>query len=102
MRIAQLLWTPDAGWPGDDPPLGGAQLVLAFGAREALAESAAFDWLAARHPGAHVVTCSTGGEILGTSALDGSVVATAVAFDDARVAVVSHPLDVGADAAEGS
>ena len=102
MRIAQHLWTPERGWSGVDAPADGAALVLAFGARAALAESAAFDWLAARHPGAHVVTCSTGGEIRGTWALDGSVVATAVAFDRARVAVVSHPLEVGADVAEES
>jgi hypothetical protein len=102
MRISQVLWTADGGWSGDDALSDEAQLVLAFGARDALAESSAFDWLAARNPRARIVSCSTGGEIRGTRALDGSVVATALAFDHARVEVVSHPLDAAADAAVGS
>lgn len=103
MRLAQLLWTPDGGWTGDDYSPGDAtQLVLAFGAPDALRAGAAYEWLSARFPRARVVTGSTGGEIRGTSALDGTVVATALAFEDARVEVVSNRIETGSDAAASS
>jgi hypothetical protein len=74
---------------GDD----GAQLVLYFGAQGTLDDGARFDELRAAHPKAHLVGCSSGGEILGGDVHDGSVVATAVTFASTNVEVATVRLD---------
>ncbi len=68
MRIEQKKWTEAKGWiagpPGD---LGdSAQLVLIFGARPTLREQGLVAQIKAAYPGAHILGCSTAGEICGT------------------------------------
>ncbi|HEX2079454.1 MAG TPA: FIST N-terminal domain-containing protein [Longimicrobium sp.] len=88
MRIEQRKWTAAGGWEGSGEPLGAdAGLVLLFGGREAVAGPGCWDQLRARYPRAHVVGCSTAGEICGTRVLDDSVVATAIAFRATEVEV---------------
>src|SRR5262249_28264886 len=58
---------------------------LYFGASEALATGKPVQELAAFYPNAHLIGCSTGGEIHGTDVLDGSVSATVIGFDHTRV-----------------
>lgn len=99
MRIEQKRWTEAGGWtvtraPGDSMPP--AQLVLFFGAREALIRPAVLDTLRRDYPGAQLMGCSTAGEICETTVLDGSIVATAIQFDSTRVRSACHSL-----AAEG-
>ncbi|HHH28291.1 MAG TPA: hypothetical protein ENK57_08100, partial [Polyangiaceae bacterium] len=68
--------------------LAGAQLVLVFGGTCWL--DRADEWmgtLRGRYPDAVVVGCSTAGEIIGESVVDDGLVATAVTFDQSRVAV---------------
>lgn len=85
-----------AGWstagvsaaPADD-----ARLVLAFGDRQVLEGSPdVVDALRARFARARVVTCSTGGEILNSRVLDGTVTATALYFDSTQVVAVAQVL----------
>jgi hypothetical protein len=80
-----------------------AQLVLVFGDHDELATS---DWLrevSARHPSAHVVSCSTSGEISGTEVSDGSIVATALAFDSSSAVAVAVDVNgPGASASAGA
>jgi len=87
VKVVQDCWLPDAGWrrsPADSAGID-AQLVLAFGARTVLEQGEPLAQLRERHPCARIVGCSTAGEICGTRVLDGSLVATAVRFDRARV-----------------
>jgi hypothetical protein len=89
MRIEQRRWTASAGWEQVAGVAVGeaAQLVLIFGATAELDVAARWEELRARYPGARLVGCSTAGEICGTRVLDGTVVATAAAFQDTVIRV---------------
>ncbi len=87
MRIEQKSWTKTAGWTvsrhgdAEHPP----QLVLFFGARESLANRELIDALRRDYPEAHLIGCSTAGEIAETTVRDGTIVATAIHFESTRV-----------------
>lgn len=87
MKIEQRNWTQTEGWagsPGSDEGLN-AQLVLVFGSTSALTTTPALNDTRTRYPEAHVVGCSTAGEIYGTHVLDDSVVSTAVEFASTEI-----------------
>jgi hypothetical protein len=95
MRTEQCLWTAHTGWPPQVP--GGlgpsAQLVFLFGDLEAVEISGGLDVARTLYPNAHVMGCTTGGEIQGTRVRDGTVVLTAVAFEHTGVAVGQVPVN---------
>lgn len=64
---------------------GTADLVLAFGATSLLKDARTFSELRSRYGSATIVSCSTAGEICGTSVCDDSLIATAVRFASSRV-----------------
>jgi len=109
MKTEQRHWTAREGWQGGPTGLPAtAQLVLVFGASEALRDASRLEELGRRYPDAHVVGCSTAGEIAGTRVLDDSIVATALAFDSTAVRVAhadiadaADSLDAGRRLAEG-
>jgi hypothetical protein len=95
MLVAQQRWTAATGWIDTDPaaaPLPSAQLVIYFGARGALADCAIHQALRSTYPDAHLLGCTTAGEICGTTVSDDSVVATAIRFDHTAVRAVYRPL----------
>ena len=63
MRADQLSWNVVSGWHAQGEIPNKAGLVLYFGTREALASGKRYDELRDMFPGAHVVGCSTGGQI---------------------------------------
>jgi hypothetical protein len=79
MRATQSIWTYDKGWRGDAD--AGADLVLAFGSSGEMRRGDRWRELGARHPGAIVLGCSTGGEIHGCEVLDESLSVTALRFE---------------------
>jgi hypothetical protein len=83
MEVSQRTWSPDAGWEGAAPDAE-ATLLLLFGGRLALNDQGTLDSLRADYPKAHIVGCSTAGEIAGTRVHDDTLVATAVRFASAR------------------
>jgi hypothetical protein len=94
MILHKLQWTRPSGWRtiSGDPALVAPQLVLLFGAREALQATDALPLLRARYPDARLVGCSTAGEICGTEVADDTIVAAAVRFEHTRVRVAQRPL----------
>ena len=87
MRIEQTRWTDGGGWK---PELPGTlaltpQLVLVFGGTSALKQVALTDALRAAYPRAHVMGCSTAGEICDTQVTDDSLVVTAVEFEHSTI-----------------
>jgi hypothetical protein len=97
MKTAQLLWGP-GGWEGAEAPPAAPDFVLVFGARAALEQGEALAALERRFPRELLFGCSTAGEIAGARVLDGSVVATAIWLERARVCPVQGRLDeVGGD-----
>lgn len=62
-----------------------AQLVLAFGASDLIADAAVYNHLKSIYAHASIVSASTSGEILGESVYDNSVVVTAVQLDKTSI-----------------
>ena len=92
MRIAQLSLNQPSPGEADFQPLVALQpqLVLAFGSVAALQAGA--EPLRKALPQAHLVGCSTAGEISCEGVADGSLVCTALAFEHAQVRQVSTEL----------
>jgi hypothetical protein len=97
MEILTASWTDASGW--DTPQCPEAQLVLYFAAPKALAAIDPWTALHGCYPKAHVVGCSTGGEILGMDVHDDSVAALVVRFSSSQVRVASSAVAVGSDTA---
>ncbi|MBT8132663.1 MAG: FIST C-terminal domain-containing protein [Gammaproteobacteria bacterium] len=95
MKVEQSLFDTDGGWRTmpDSDPVTEPQLVLHFGAKSLLATPYYFDILRNSYPNAHIVGCSTAGEIIDTDVHDNTAVACAVEFDSTRVRVASRNMD---------
>ncbi len=92
MHAEQISWRPATGWtPGSDhgKPAG---LVLYFGMREHLTCGARYDELRARFPRAHLLGCSTGGQIQRGDVIDEEIAAVALSFEGTALRVVSAPV----------
>jgi hypothetical protein len=90
MRADQLSWTEAAGWRAS-AGAGAADLVLYFGARQALSGGARFDELRLMHPRAHVLGCSTGGQIRNDDVTDDEIAAVALTFDATKLRLACEP-----------
>lgn len=104
MRIEQARWTEAGGWDPKAPgQLGeGADLVLAFGGTDLLKKTPALAETRRAYPKAHVLGCSTSGEIFGTEVTDDSLVVTAAHFEGTRIALVKTSIgDAGDSVAAG-
>jgi hypothetical protein len=97
MQVEQTRWVPGYGWSSAAELGSGAQLVLAFGARDLVADPARFADLRMRYPAAAIACASTAGEIAGTAVTDDDLVVTAVQFARTRVRADAVPLE-GSDA----
>src|SRR5260370_9860010 len=87
MRVAQLAWSETAGWASAPGERTDSDLVFFFGARQALSCGARYDELRAMFPTAHILGCSTGGQIRNDDVTDDEVAATAIRFDATKLRV---------------
>ncbi len=83
MKTSQHVWPP--GTALDTQPH--QDLVFAFGDDALMADPASFAQVREAYPGAHLVGCSSCGDVAGEAVHDGSVVLTAVQFENTRVHV---------------
>src|SRR5580704_9404804 len=83
MRAHQLSWTEASGWRGGDR--GVANLVLFFGLRQALACGSRYRELRSMFPQAHILGCSTGGQIVDDDVTDDEIAVAALRFDATRL-----------------
>jgi hypothetical protein len=90
MRVSQYVWTGSAGWNWSTGGGAPADIVFYFAAPSALDGGALTD-LAGRFPGAHLIGCSTGGEIVGDDVREDCISAAAIKFDHTAVSVASVP-----------
>ena len=95
MRVEQARWTEADGWaprsPGD---LGeAASLVLLFGAPAVLKDERHVAELREVYPAAHILGCSTAGEIYDTQVTDDSLVFTAISFDGTQLRLARVRMD---------
>lgn len=87
MKIEQRKWMRASGWM---PQQAGslqesAQLVLLFGSTALLEQQHLMEEVRQRYPGAHLMGCSTAGEMCGVHVTDDSLVATAIHFEQTQV-----------------
>ena len=82
-----------AGWSSPAPDMIEAQLVLYWGASEYIASGERFTQLQEMFPGAAIVGCSTGGQILAGDVCDERVAAMAFRFEKTKIAVVEKDVD---------
>ena len=89
MKIEQKEWTEKSKWIdiSNNDLSKTAQLVLAFGCKEALEKTERYQEIEKFYPNAHVVICSTAGEILDNKISDDSINTTAVKFDSTKIEV---------------
>lgn len=94
MKIAQTQWTADRGWAPEKPGLLGAdaQLVMAFGHRAVLGDPQRMTEIKQAYPKAHLLGCSTAGEMFDTEVWDDSLVVTAIQFEHTKV--VGHRVHI--------
>jgi hypothetical protein len=85
MRVQQIVWNKRSGWTAAKNELKEASLVLYFGAREGLACGTRYDELRSMFPTAHILGCSTGGQINNNDVNDDEIVAAAISFDTTQV-----------------
>lgn len=97
MRTQQLRWTPDAGWSCPSTPLRDATLVMVFADSEHFQTAACYEELKSLFPQAHIVGCSSSGNVEGTSIGDGDMVATAICLEHGRVALAAGSVGEGED-----
>jgi hypothetical protein len=91
MRTNQLLWSEPTGWHGGSASARDANLVLYFGARRALASGSRYHELRAMFPDAHIMGCSTGGQIHNDDVIDDEITAAALSFDDTPLRLACAP-----------
>ena len=83
IKVKQSKWTQDEGWKqiGNNNIVIEPQIVLVFGGSRLVSDPNRFNEIKSQYPNAHIVSCSTAGEIVDTVVSDDSMVLTAVAFD---------------------
>lgn len=94
MKVETSSYEASTGWVSQraDGPLSEVGLVLYFASREVIADEAPIVALAQRYPGAALVGCSTGGEIVGREVSEGGAVAMAVHLREATVEIAQRPI----------
>ena len=93
MHSQQITWSQQAGWSPVAADPEKIAVVFYFGTREVLACGTRYHELREMFPAAHILGCSTGGQINNSDVNDDGIVAAAVRFDSTRLRLVRH--DVG-------
>ncbi len=91
MRTEQLSWSEPTGWRNGGASSRSANLVLYFGTRQALASGSRYHELRAMFPAAHIMGCSTGGQISNDDVTDDEITAAALSFDRTQLRLASAP-----------
>ena len=95
MKIEQLKWMDEQGWTSS--PSGklekSAQLVLMFGSTNILKEKKHYDEIKSFYPAAHILGCSTAGEIMDAQVSDDTLVVTAVYFEHTQLQCAQIKID---------
>lgn len=95
MNLDQMHWTADNGWEPQSPGrlMNDAQLVLAFGSTGIVKDQNVLRELKKAYPKAHLLGCSTAGEIHDIDVTDDSLSAVAIHFESTRIAGAQIDLD---------
>ena len=92
METEQLTWSAGGGWRPSAGVRSEADLVLYFGASDALGTDTWYQELRTMYPNAHIVGCSSGGQIQQAGFSETGIAAVAVRFSTTRVRVAIEPV----------
>jgi hypothetical protein len=81
MRVQEIVWNKRSGWTAPTRESNENSLVLFFGTREVLASGQRYEELRGMFPDAHIMGCSTGGQINNNDVSDDEIVAAVISFD---------------------
>jgi hypothetical protein len=95
MQTSQIRWTPQAAWGNSEQTLRDAHLVLVFADTKYFQTPACYEDIKTRFPAAHIVGCSSSGNVLDTTLSEGDVVATAICFEHGRVRIAATDFHSG-------
>ena len=95
MKLEQKMWSEVGGWtPDENSEMGDdAQLVFLFGSVTRLKDRDCLSDVRRMYPHAHLLGCSTAGEICGTRVFDDSLAATAVHFEHTQLRGAKAKID---------
>jgi hypothetical protein len=95
MYSQQINWDSQTGWSPAADQAEKISLVFYFGAREVLECGNRYQELREMFPRAHILGCSTGGQISNGDVSDDGIVAAAIRFDSTKLRLVCrHVTDV--------
>ena len=91
MRIEQQIWNSTDGWNrvAGTGTVAGPQIVMYFAAPGTIGQSECYAEMKRQYPTAHVIGCTTGGEIVSDDVLDDTIVSTAIEFEKTGVKMAS-------------
>jgi len=92
VETEQLTWSAGGGWRPSAGVRSEADLVLYFGASDALGTDTWYQELRTMYPNAHIVGCSSGGQIQQAGFSETGIAAVAVRFSTTRVRVAIEPV----------
>lgn len=90
MQTAQLTWSANGGWQSCSDAANEAQLVLYFGSSDVLGTEDWYRDLRTLYPHAHLVGCSSGGQIQQAGISQTGIAAVAVRFAETRLRIVTE------------
>lgn len=90
MQTEQLTWNDERGWQSSVDRRCDANLVLYFGTTDALETVAWFDELRSFYPNAHLVGCTSGGQIQQSGFSEAGIAAVAIRFSATRLRIATE------------
>jgi len=88
MQVDPWSWSEAKGWNGGTSD--NADLVLFFGSRQALQGGTSYRQMRARFPKAHILGCSSGGQIFNDDVTDDEIAGAALRFERTRLRLASE------------
>jgi len=95
MKLEQKIWTEAGGWEPSPPGelADSAQVVLLFGSASIQRLKKCVEEIKGVYPKAHLLGCSTAGEIYGTQVFDDSLIVTAISFERTQLKGLKVKID---------
>ncbi len=100
MKVSQIRWSEKAGWERASDFFADIDLVLVFADNNYFQTEGCYIQLQEMFPQAHIVGCSTSGNVMGVTISDGDVIATVVKLERSNIKVASIDLDPDMGTAE--
>lgn len=97
MELSQLVYENNEWRLLTEKEVTDASLLLCFGSRKLLEDAHHYQTLKKRYTQAHILMCTTAGEIYENTVSDETIVATAMSFAHTPIEVAQTPIQVHAD-----